>query len=88
MFINDNGLEKLVKELRIGDPNVEEIIINNIIYIQGTHKKYPHPNNYDCIDHLHKLLLSNTKYALPKKTQNNIQIVNKLIELLKNRYNI
>lgn len=88
LFINDNGLEKLVKELRIGDPNVEEIIINNIIYIQGTHKKYPHPNNYDCIDHLHKLLLSNTKYALPKKTQNNIQIVNKLIELLKNRYNI
>lgn len=86
-FVKDEGLTDLVKGLHIGDPKVEEIIISDIKYLQDVHKKDSNQDNYECIDHLQKLLfMKNGKHL--QLSPINKQRVEMLIKELKTRYSI
>lgn len=85
LFVTDAGLTKLVKGLRIGDPKVEMVILDDIQYVQKKHMNDSPQDNMECIKHLDNLLfVDNGKHL--KKTPNNEQIVEQLIAELKIRY--
>ena len=85
-FVTDKGLTNVVKELRIGDPNVERIILDDIKFVQERHYKDNPRNNNDCIDHLENLLFSEKARNPLKKTALNEQLAEALIDALRIRY--
>lgn len=85
-FVTDKGLTDVVKELRIGDPNVERIILDDIKFVQEKHYKDNPRNNNDCIDHLDNLLFSEKARKPLKRTALNEQLAEALIDALRIRY--
>lgn len=85
-FVTDKGLTDVVKELRIGDPNVERIILDDIKFVQEKHYKDNPRNNNDCIDHLDNLLFSEKAREPLKRTALNEQLAEELIDALRIRY--
>lgn len=85
-FVTDKGLIGVVRDLRIGDPTVEKIILDDIKFVQEKHiHDYP-INNNDCIDHLKNLLFSEKAKKHLRKTANNEQLADSLIDALRIRY--
>ena len=85
LFVTDDGLASVVKELRIGDPDVEKTILEGIKHVQNKHMADKPANNEECIKHLNNLLKSDGWGSL-KKTRNNMQLIEFLIDTLKQRY--
>ncbi len=85
-FVTDKGLTDVVKELRIGDPIVERIILDDIKFVQEKHYKDNPRNNNDCIDHLDNLLFSEKARKPLKRTALNEQLAEALIDALRIRY--
>ena len=85
-FVTDKGLVDVVKELRIGDSSVEMIILDDIKYVQDIHIKDVPRDSNECIKHLNNLLFSEKSRKHLKRTPNNEQIVEALIDRLKIRY--
>ncbi|MBQ9309393.1 MAG: hypothetical protein IJ222_00835 [Bacteroidales bacterium] len=85
-FAADKGLFDIVNELRIGDPDVERIIIDAIKRVQDNHIKDVPKDNNECIKHLKNLIFYDKAPKHLKRTPNNEQIVEALIDTLKTRY--
>ncbi len=85
-FVTDKGIIDVVKELRIGDPAVEKIILDDIKFVQDKHYRDNPRNNNDCIEHLENLLFSEKARKPLKKTANNEQLAETLIDALRIRY--
>ena len=76
----------IVRELRIGDPDVEKTILDQIKRVQEKHMKDSPKDNNECIKHLNNLLFYENAPKHLKRTPNNEQIVEALIDRLKIRY--
>ena len=85
-FVTDKGLTDIVRELRIGDPDVEKTILDQIKRVQEKHMKDSPKDNNECIKHLNNLLFYENAPKHLKRTPNNAQIVEALIDRLKIRY--
>lgn len=85
-FVTDKGLTDIVRELRIGDPDVEKTILDQIKRVQEKHMKDSPKDNNKCIKHLNNLLFYENAPKHLKRTPNNEQIVEALIDRLKIRY--
>ena len=85
LFVKDDSLAEVVRELRIDKPEVEKIILDDIRFVQQKHLHDSPQDNMECIKHLSYLLFIDNGKHLKRTPVNNI-IVDQLIEKLRNRY--
>jgi len=85
-FVNDNSLVDFIRSLNISDKNKENIIIDDVAYIQKTHKCDRTIDNHKCLNHLEHLLFSPRAKLYLDRTPENEKLVAFVVKKISERY--